>query len=441
MKYFRNALLYGAFTALLSAAPLLSAQAGNTKTTVDKVSGTITLSDDVDYIVTDATPFTSNGVVNIANTEHAVLILDQVKPSAGIRLLGAHVQIDGQQAVVNQNCQVKIYNRGCIILPYGNSVKPLTVYSEQNFGGEAVNDFGLENSGGFMNTLSAEKLNNRIRSFKLKRGYMVTFANRNGGRGYSRCFIAADEDLEVAKLPGVLDRSISSYRIFKWYDTGKQALANDTRSSATSALNVTSCYSFGLGENRLPDVECVPHHIYEDWPSAAACGAVEYSPHLKTNNEPGNSADDHPQSVETILDNWENLMRTGMRLCSPSSHDGSLDHLRNFLDAVDDRGDKRRRREDVAEFRQRGDVPSGRDSAQRLHAAVFALAGERRRGQDRRVEPHRDNSRRDESPKPTGADVPDRIGGEKTRRREVITRADEHEDQRFPTRLEKFFVK
>ena len=338
MKYFRNALLYGAFTALLSAAPLLSAQAGNTKTTVDKVSGTITLSDDVDYIVTDATPFTSNGVVNIANTEHAVLILDQVKPSAGIRLLGAHVQIDGQQAVVNQNCQVKIYNRGCIILPYGNSVKPLTVYSEQNFGGEAVNDFGLENSGGFMNTLSAEKLNNRIRSFKLKRGYMVTFANRNGGRGYSRCFIAADEDLEVAKLPGVLDRSISSYRIFKWYDTGKQALANDTRSSATSALNVTSCYSFGLGENRLPDVECVPHHIYEDWPSAAACGAVEYSPHLKTNNEPGNSADDHPQSVETILDNWENLMRTGMRLCSPSSHDGSLDHLRNFLDAVDERG-------------------------------------------------------------------------------------------------------
>ena len=338
MKHLRNALLHGVFAVLLLTAPLSLAQAANIKTTVSQVSGTITLSDDVDYIVTDATPFASNGVVNIANTEHAVLILDQVKPSAAIKLLSGHVQIDGQQAVQNQNCQVKLYNRGCIILPYGNSVKPLTVYSEQNFGGEAVNDFGLENSGGFMNTLSAEKLNNRIRSFKLKRGYMVTFANRSGGRGYSRCFIAADEDLEVAKLPGVLDRSISSYRIFKWYDTGKQCIANDTRAEVTNVLNVTSCYSFSLGENRLPDVECVPHHIYEDWPSAAACGTVEYSPHLKTNNEPGNSADDHPQSVETILDNWENLMRTGMRLCSPSSHDGSLQHLRDFLNAVDERG-------------------------------------------------------------------------------------------------------
>ena len=47
-----------------------------------------------------------------------------------------------------------------------------------------------------MNTLTEEKLNNRIRSFKLKRGYMVTFANNPGGRGYSRCFIADDADLE-----------------------------------------------------------------------------------------------------------------------------------------------------------------------------------------------------------------------------------------------------
>ena len=72
-----------------------------------------------------------------------------------------------------------------------------------------------------MNTLTAVQLNNKIRSFKLKRGYMVTFSTQASGRGYSRCFIAASSDLEVAELPAVLDQKISSYRIFKWYDAGK----------------------------------------------------------------------------------------------------------------------------------------------------------------------------------------------------------------------------
>jgi len=310
----------------------------NTKTTVSQVTSAVTLSDETDYIITSATPFTDDGRIDIVNTEHAVVIMESVKPSAAISIVGEHLLINGAKAVNDVNCQVKIYNNGCIVMPYEKNYKPLTVFSGQNFEGDSCKDFGLENSNGFMNTLSTQKLNNRIRSFKLKRGYMVTFALRAGGRGYSRCFIAADKDLEMATMPAILDETISSYRIFKWYNTGKQALANDTRSEAIKALNVTSCYSFGLGEDKGVDCECVPHHIYEDWPSAAACGSATYSPHMKTNNEPGNSADDHPQTVKQILDNWENLMATGMRLCSPSSHDGSLAHLREFLDSIDARG-------------------------------------------------------------------------------------------------------
>ena len=168
--------------------------AANTKQTVTQVSATVELTANVDYFVSSATPFGEAGVVNIVNTDHAVLILSNVKPSEAIPMLAAHVQINGAKAVNNTNCQVKLYNRGSIILPYGNSTKPLTVYSEQNFGGESCNNFGLENSGGYMNTLSEAKLNNKIRSFKLKRGYMVTFSNLPNGRGYSRCFIAAYND-------------------------------------------------------------------------------------------------------------------------------------------------------------------------------------------------------------------------------------------------------
>lgn len=315
----------------------------NTKETVEQVTGHVTITEAVDYVITSSTPFGDEAVVNIANADKAVVILEGVKPSAALKLL-KHLTIQGEEAVNNTNCQVKLYNRGTIIMPYASTLKPLTVFSEENFGGDTSDNFGLGNTNGYMNSLSDAQLNNRIRSFRLKRGYMVTFSTLPKGRGYSRCFIAASEDLEVAELPKVLSGHISSYRLFKWYDTGKQQLAAaGGDKNACSALNVTSTYSWNEGANMLPDVECVSHHIYEDWPSAAACGNVGYTPHMKTNNEPRNGSDDHPQDLATILNNWENLMATGMRLCSPSSWDGSdywngTGFLKEFFDSIDARG-------------------------------------------------------------------------------------------------------
>ena len=205
----------------------LTANAANTITKVPQVSTEVTLSDDVDYVITNATPFAGEGKVNITNTEHAVLIIQSIRPSLVIKNhLKDRVFINGEQAVNGENCQVKMYAHGAIIMPYAKDIKPLTVYSEPNFGGTAVNDFGLEHSGGFMNTLSEAKLNNQIRSFKLKRGYMVTFATGKSGWGYSRCFIADKEDLEFSELPAHLDGRISSYRVFQWYDAEKKGLAS-----------------------------------------------------------------------------------------------------------------------------------------------------------------------------------------------------------------------
>ena len=338
--------ILGTMAALLLSAFALPLWAANTKTTVEQVSTTVTLDSDVDYIITSATPFTEQGVVNITNTDHAVIILEKVKPSKAISSWLRYIQVDGVKATNKSNCMVKLYNQGCIILPYagGDKFKPLTVYDGKNFEGESCNDFGLEHTGGYMNTLTDEKLNNRISSFKLKRGYMVTFSLKAGGRGYSRCFIAADSDLEMATMPGILDNSISSYRVFKWYDAGKKNIASCTDKTILSALNVQSCYDWGQGNNSLePDYEWVPNHIYEDWPSTSTIGSTTQSPHTKANNEPRNTSDDHPQDLATILGNWENMMRTGLRLCSPASWDGSdywnaTGFLAEFLDSIDARG-------------------------------------------------------------------------------------------------------
>ena len=128
----------------------LSMMAANRKTTVARVSTPVTLTENVDYQITNATPFADSGMVNIVNVEHAVLIFAQVKPSAVIRDWLSKVQINGEAAANNINCQVKLYNRGCIIMPYSRSIKPLTVYSEKRYEGESCNNFGTEQSHPFL---------------------------------------------------------------------------------------------------------------------------------------------------------------------------------------------------------------------------------------------------------------------------------------------------
>ena len=116
--------------------------AANKKTTVSKVTEPVTLTEDVDYQITSTTPFVDEGLVNIENTDHAVIILSQVKPSVAISKWLSKIQINGVKASNNNNCQVKLYNRGCIIMPYARNFKPLTVFDEQHFEGESCNDFG-----------------------------------------------------------------------------------------------------------------------------------------------------------------------------------------------------------------------------------------------------------------------------------------------------------
>ena len=333
----RKSLIITVFLLLSWVALLADAAERNTTTTVSQVSRSVTVSTAVDYKVTSATPFTSAGSVNITN-DRAVLILASVKPSAVVSSWMAFIKVNGAAAVNGTNCQVKMYAGGAIVLPYGDNVSPLTCYSEPGFTGEACSSYTTGSDGGYMKTLGNGELPNRIRSFKLRRGYMVTFATGTAGWGYSRCFIADDVDLEMATMPAVLDAKISSYRIFKWNDAQKKGLAANTDGTVAGALNASWAYTWGVGSDMGPDVECVQHKIHKNWPGVGECGAPDFSPHMKTDNEPANSADDTPASVSEVLGYWQDAMRTGKRLCSPSSHDGGYAWQQQFMEAIDRRG-------------------------------------------------------------------------------------------------------
>lgn len=312
---------------LLAAAPIAAA---NTTETVPQVEGTVTLSADVDYVITSATPFANGAVVNITNTDNAVLILPSVKPSAVPRLF-PHIQINGVKAS-SANCMVKIYANGSIILPHSSSVSPLVVYAANDFQGESWS-FAV----GSRVSLSGQPMNNRICSFTLKRGYMAWLAQKADGKGYNRLWIADRGDIRV-NLPGALRKAVSALRVSQWNDASKKGYAgNDV--TANTMLNTTWCYNWDAGVNVWADREYVTQHHHEGWPAIADVGNNGTSANILANNEPDNTNDPKEQvkSVDDVLASWPEMMATGRRLGSPAMS-GNYNWLYAFIDSIDARG-------------------------------------------------------------------------------------------------------
>ena len=315
----------------------------NVDHTVELVTEGISLTGTGALHITGTVPFTTTGSVDIVDTDHAVVFFDNLRPSQAAAYLGS-VFINGEAAVAEQNCQLRLYDHGTLLYPYGKESKeeggfhPLRVYTGQYCTGTSCELFGTENTKGFMNSLTEATLDNRIRSFRLKRGYMVTFSIQPEGRGYQRCFIADQSDLIITTLPEILDGRISSYRIFRWDNIGKNGVANILNTTNLGKLNCTWTYAWGVGQSLGTDYECVPHMNSLWGASDYELGINDQSPYLKTDNEPANGNDPKPASVAQELERWPELMRTGRRLVSPSSYDGGEWWHKQFLDSIDARG-------------------------------------------------------------------------------------------------------
>ena len=308
--------------------------AKKTITTVSQVAESVTISDNVDYHISSTTPFTSTGNINITNTDDAAIILDNIRPSSASAWLG-YININGKAATKNNNCVIKIYKRGAIILPHGSNVQPLMVYSGEIFTGTSYNNFNV----GTGYSLSSANLNNQITSFKLKRGYMAFVATKPTGYGYSRVFVAADSDRNISVLPGILYKRISYIKVFQWNDCDKKGYAGND-ATANSLLGTTWCYNWDAGTNSWEDREYVTQHHHEGWPGISDVGNNGTSPNSLGNNEPDNTGDarETVSTVDEVLANWPAMMATGKRLGSPAMSSNLSGWLYPFIDSIDARG-------------------------------------------------------------------------------------------------------
>lgn len=308
----------------------------NTTKTVSQVSSSVVLTDPVDYVITSSSaPFAASGSVDIAH-EDATIILSGVKPSEADAWL-PFVKINGREAVEGSNCSIRIYANGAMIVPYGSFVQPLTIYDGDNLTGSQKSDFTV----GDRRSLKNNVFNNKTRSFKLKRGYMVTLATGTDGKGYSRVFIAdkANRRINLSTTSKILDRHVSSIRLSKWNDVTKKGYAG-SNATINSLLNTTWCYNWDAGWHEWDDREYVTQHHHEGWPSIENVGNNGPSPNILGNNEPDNTADEREtvSSVSEVLAHWQDMMATGKRLGSPAMASNLTGWLYPFIDSIDARG-------------------------------------------------------------------------------------------------------
>lgn len=270
----------------------------------------------------------SNSVVNL-NSENAWLIFLNKKPSEVSSSLLSRIRVNGVPAVLNSNARVAQFGQGTVVIPHPSDYLPLEVFDGKNFTGKSarLQQFTAYNATTITSIIST------IRSFKLKRGYMATFARNEDGTGISRCYVAQDGDLEVGALPSQLDGAVRFIRVFPWRWVSKKGIAGDIE----SGLNVHWLYNWNISRNSPLDWEYVPIRQNRWWPPLNQDWKARGSTHLLGYNEP-DRPDQANMSVADAISSWNDLLGTGLRVGAPAVSDGGLNWLYSFIDQADSAG-------------------------------------------------------------------------------------------------------
>lgn len=332
------------FTYLLAVLmlPAFCHAAVNDVETVTSVTSPRTLTTPIDLFITAETDALTS-TIDIVN-EDAAVVFENINPTTVIDTYLSKISINGTTAANGTNCRVAIYRHGAIVLPRGKSYPALTIYTEENFGG----DSRTYSQGSRQASLG--KYNNAIRSFKLKRGYMATFANHTDGTGYSHCYIADREDLEL-NLPVTMAGRVSMLRVFVWNWVSKKGCSDSRDTNMMNKAHATWYYDWGAGSTSRTNHEYVPqrHHeagnsnsqgwkgAWESWTNIN--GSDETCTHVLGQNEPDNTSGagevytyvtkipDNPRenyASTTLAEHAKEFLYSGKRIgtfacCNPST--------------------------------------------------------------------------------------------------------------------------
>lgn len=281
-----------------------------------------------DLHITSANNALVRSTINLM-AEDAWLFFDNMRPSSVLAQYQDCILINGSPLLDSQNAQVRVYAHGTVVIPHRQGFQPLEVFDQKGLTGNS------QKYGTYTFYKDLGSFNNQIRSFKLKRGYMATFANNPDGTGYSRVFIADKEDMLVESLPDLLDASISFIRVFRWDWTTKKGWCGGNP-ELVDTLDCTWYYSWSADKVSTPNYQYVPIKQHAGWPSFDEINSKTNVCNLLSYNEPDHT-DQANMTVEQAIAQWPELLKTGFRLGSPvpSNPGNGNGWLYRFLDKCD----------------------------------------------------------------------------------------------------------
>jgi hypothetical protein len=320
---------------------------GLARLTAESLSGGNVTINEGGYIdLTSPTPFQNNVQINFTSGIGWIKTLNYTAKNVSDTNL-TQIKVNGNASVYKTNLRLdNYYLKGCVIRSNVASTAPLTIYDGVNLQGSSalisVNTI-------FKGDVLPNSLNNKIESFILKKGFMVTIAIENDGTGKSKNYIASEEDLIITNLPKILLNSVSFIRVMPWNWVTKKG-----RTDVGTDLNTTWRYKWNNTESSSLDTEFAPMA----WGGAGANDDADIalyigkynSTHVMAFNEADNCNDQSGQYgnpklcvVDEAVRLYKNLMKTGMRLVSPSCTEGAgitwLKDFRNKATAQDIRID------------------------------------------------------------------------------------------------------
>lgn len=279
----------------------LAANAQNTIQKVEQVTGTVTLTEAIDYTITSSSePFTTMASIDIQNTD-ATVVFENIRPSVVLSQYLSKINSNGKPLVNGTNARVSIYRHGSIVFAHSDTKNadatpfyPVVMCSDDNCE-EVIAGYNTTNR------VISGPWKDAARSFILKRGYMCTVANEANGTGYSHCYIANSADRKIT-LNKYLAGKLGFFRIFRWQWPTKLGMSDARAEAIRVGTNSSWFYDWGGGRSSQTDAEYVPQRHHEAgnsnsegykgaWESWANLNASDNTcTHILGQNEPDNTS-------------------------------------------------------------------------------------------------------------------------------------------------------
>ena len=303
--------------------------------TLKSIKGTrVSMTGDATLILPGDSPKIGTGEVHfVQDALDAVVVFERVRPSVVQEKYLSAFFVDDQPAVHGENVRLVATPSGTIVFPHGPDYVALKTFNATGLKGEP-REFVVHK---YYKSKELGKDEDQIKSFQLKKGYMVTLAENEDGTGASQVFIAYQEDLLVKRLPATLTDNVSFVRVFPWRYTGKKGFGGKLQTC--ELLSTQWYYGWNAGGESTLDIEYVPMRHNGKWPPYKQINELKNVTHVLGFNEPmqGDQAD---MTVEQAIKQWPRLQASGLRLGSPCANDADrgLKWLYEFMDEADKLG-------------------------------------------------------------------------------------------------------